>query len=128
MPALVEEILQSNIVVHSVPTWFWSAPAQFKAYLDRYTQLFTEQWQLRDEVKERTNGLTFAGMAVCGNPDHAKTTAGIIQSMESLASFVDCWKWAGSATAAARGTDEVSDEAQKQAFELGKAAVEKALA
>jgi len=123
MAEILEQVLDSNIIVHSVPTWFWGAPAQFKSYLDRYTQLFTEQWALRDEVKDRTNGLTFAGLVTCGGEDHVKTTAGIVQSMESLASFVPGWRWAGAETASA-----VSDEVLKKAFQLGKAAVEKALA
>jgi len=126
MGAIMEEVLNSDIIVHAVPVWFWSAPSQFKSYLDRYTQLFTREWQLRDEVKERTNGLTFAGIVTCGGPDHEKTTAGVVQSLSSLASFVPGWRWAGAKTTST--LNGLSDEAQKEAFELGKAAVEKALA
>jgi len=122
MAGVLEQVLSSDIVVHAVPTWFWSAPGQFKCYLDRYTQLFTKEWELRDEVKERTNGLTFAGLVSCGAPEHEKTTAGIVQSLESLATFVPGWRWAGVTTTAG-----ISEEAEKKAFELGKATVEKAL-
>jgi len=73
-------------------------------------------------VKERTNGLTFAGLVSCGAPEHEKTTAGIVQSLESLATFVPGWRWAGVTTTAG-----ISEEAEKKAFELGKATVEKAL-
>jgi len=128
MAAVMEEVLSSNIVVHAVPTWFWGAPAQFKSYLDRYTQLFTKEWALRDEIKERTEGLTFAGLVCCGDPNHEKTTAGIVQSLSNLASFVPAWRWAGATTASAQANQGPSEEALKKAFELGKAAVEKALA
>jgi len=126
MAGVIEQVLDSDIVVHAVPVWFWSAPSQFKSYLDRYTQLFTREWALRDEIKERTNGLTFAGIVTCGGPDPEHITAGVVQSMSSLAEFVPGWRWAGAATAAT--TSGLSEEAQKKAFELGKAAVEKALA
>jgi len=126
MAGILEQVMDSDIVVHAVPTWFWSAPAQFKSYLDRYTQLFNKDWSLRDEVKDRTKGLTFAALVSCGAPDHKATTAGIVQSLESLASFVEGWKWAG-VTTTTGGQDGPSDEALKQAFELGKATVEKAL-
>jgi len=128
MAGVMEEVLNSDIVCHAVPTWFWSAPSQFKSYIDRYTQLFTKEWQLRDEIKERTTGLTFAGIVCCGNPDHEKTTAGIVQSMESLATFQPIWKWAGATTTNVRMNEGPSEGALKNAFELGKAAVEKALA
>jgi len=127
MGDIAEEILKSNIVVHAVPTWFWSAPSQFKAYLDRYTQFFTVEWKLRDEARALTNGLTFAGLVNCHGPDHQGTTAGIVQSMKSLAEFVDCWKWAGAVTASSE-SDATFDAELKKVFELGKAAVEKALA
>jgi len=122
MAGVLEQVLDSDIIVHAVPTWFWSVPAQFKCYLDRYTQLFTKEWALRDEVKERTNGLTFAGLVSCGDADAEKTTAGIVKSLESLASFVPGWRWAGAETSSG-----ASEEGLKKAFELGKAAVEKAL-
>jgi len=79
-----------------------------------------------DEVKDLTNGLTFAGIVTCGAPDHEKTTAGIVQSLSSLATFVPGWRWAGAKTTST--ANGLTDEALKQAFELGKAAVEKALA
>jgi len=124
MHEVIEQVLDSDIVVHAVPTWFWGAPAQFKCYLDRYTQLFTKEWTLRDEVKERTKGLTFAGLVTCGAPNHEETTSGIVLAMKSLASFVEGWRWAGSETASAQ---KIDDEVLKKAFELGKAAVAKAL-
>jgi len=126
MAAVMDEVLNSDIVVHSLPVWFWGAPSQFKSYLDRYTQLFTKEWQLRDEIKERTNGLTFAGIVTCHNPDAVKTTAGVVQSLSSLASFVPGWRWAGAKTTSM--FNGLADEDLKQAHELGKAAVEKALA
>jgi len=126
MAAVMEEVLSSDIVVHSVPTWFWGAPAQFKSYLDRYTQLFTKEWTLRDEIKERTTGLTFAGIVNCGDPEHEKTTAGVVQSLSSLGTFVPVWRWAGHVSATS--TPALSEDALKSAFELGKAAVLKRLA
>ena len=128
MAGVIEQVLDSDIVVHSVPIWFWGAPSQFKSYLDRYTQLFTKEWQLRDEVKDRTNGLTFAAMATCGGENHEESCAGVVLSMRSLAEFVPGWKWAGSVTASSKPNADLPEEAQKKAFELGKAAVEKALA
>jgi len=127
MAGVIEQVIDSDIVCHAVPTWFWGAPAQFKSYLDRYTQLFTKDWELRDEIKARTAGLTFAGIACCGAPDHEKTTSGIMLSLSSLASFVPGWKWAGSTTTSSHANEGPSEEALKNAFELGKAAVEKYL-
>jgi len=126
MAEVIEQVISSDIVVHAVPVWFWGAPSQFKSYLDRYTQLFTKEWALRDEVKARTDGLTFAGIVTCGAPDHEKTTAGVVQSLSSLAEFVPGWRWAGAKTTSV--SNGLSDEDLKKAFELGKAAVEKALA
>jgi len=126
MAAVMDEVLKSDIVCHALPVWFWGAPSQFKSYLDRYTQLFTNEWKLRDEIKERTNGLTFAGIVTCHNPDSEKTTAGAVQSLSSLASFVPGWRWAGAKTTSV--FNGLSDEDLKKARELGKAAVEKALA
>jgi len=126
MAGVMEQVLDADIICHAVPVWFWSAPSQFKAYLDRYTQLFTREWQLRDEVKDRTNGLTFAGIVTCGGPDSEKTCAGVVQSLSTLASFVPGWRWAGATTTSMY--NGLSDDALKAAFELGKAAVEKALA
>jgi len=128
MAGVIEQVLDSDIVVHSVPIWFWSAPSQFKSYLDRYTQLFTKEWQLRDEVKDRTNGLTFAAMATCAGDNHEESCSGVVLSMRNLAQFVPGWRWAGSVTASAKPNADLPEEAQKKAFELGKAAVEKALA
>jgi len=48
--------------------------------------------------------------------------------MESLATFQPVWKWAGATTTNARMNEGPSEGALKNAFELGKAAVEKALA
>jgi len=47
--------------------------------------------------------------------------------MASLGSFVPGWKWAGAVTSSAQAGAGPSEEAQKKAFELGKATVEKAL-
>jgi len=124
MHDVIEQVLDSDIVVHAVPTWFWNAPAQFKCYMDRYTQLYTKEWKLRDELKERTKGLTFAGLVTCGDLDHEATTAGVVKSLKSLADFTEGWRWAGAQTASAQ---KIDDEVLKKAFELGKAAVEKAL-
>jgi len=128
MAGVIEQVLDSDIVVHAVPVWFWGAPSQFKSYLDRYTQLFTREWDLRDEVKDRTKGLTFAGIVTCGAPDHEKTTSGVVLSLSSLASFVPGWRWAGACTSSCKANEDPSDEDLKKVFELGKAAVEKALA
>jgi len=47
--------------------------------------------------------------------------------MKSLAEFVDCWNWAGAVTTTS-SADDLFDADLKKVFELGKAAVEKALA
>ena len=125
MPAVMDQVLSSDIVVHGVPVWFWGMPAQFKSYLDRYTQLYTREWAIRDEIKERTNGLTFAAIATCGDDAYEKTTSSVVSSLEALANFTPGWKWAGAA--AACSAPAVSDEALARAAALGKAAVEKAL-
>src|SRR4030042_6403615 len=64
-----KKILEADVVIHSVPVYFWAMTSQMKAYLDRWCAFFDAKWRVhkayRPILKEKRIGL----ITVCGDPN-----------------------------------------------------------
>lgn len=125
MTEIYEQILNSDIVIHSFPVWFFSAPGFVKSYLDRYSAFYTSSWDPKPELQDRMKGKVFACISVCGDPDYEKICEPGITSFRRTAEFCKLWSWAGSVSAHGEESGDIARklESLQQAFELGKKCV-----
>lgn len=125
--SILAEVLNSDLVLHAAPIWFWSMPGPMKCYLDRFTQLFNPDFSLKKRVTEMTKGhLTFATVANCGDPNHEEVCKGAIYAFQEFGQYhPEAWRYAG-AVSAASGFKHNHERCAKT-VELGKASVQKFL-
>lgn len=122
MPEILKKILEADVIIHSVPVYFWSMTAQMKAYLDRWTALFDANWRWHKDYYPRMKDKRIGVITVCGDPN-VHTADPIIHSFKSTVELTRM-HWLGEVMASAMDKgDIVKDEkTRKQAFELGKKA------
>ncbi len=114
------KILDADVIIHSVPVYFWSMTSQMKAYLDRWCALFDADWRWQKAYYPKMKGKRIGLITVCGDTN-VKTADPIVHSFKST---VDMTKmtWLGAVMASASEKAEISgnEDIKKQAFELGR--------
>jgi multimeric flavodoxin WrbA len=122
MPEIHQKILEAQVIIHSVPVYFWSMTSQMKAYLDRWCALFDANWRWHkvyfSKMKDKGIGL----ITVCGDPD-VHTADPIVHSFKNTADFTKL-KWIGAVMASATEKGEIAqnETALEEAFDLGRLA------
>ena len=89
MKQIMTDILDSNIIIHAMPVWYWTMPGLIKVYLERWSQLFRlPQLAIRDDAKAALRGLTMGAMACSGDPNHEAMCADALRPWQRFAEFV----------------------------------------
>jgi multimeric flavodoxin WrbA len=122
MPEIQKKILEADAIIHSVPVYFFSMTAQMKTYLDRWCALFDAEWRWQKAYYPRMKGKRIGLITVCGAADvhMADPIVNCFQPTVEMSKMT----WMGTVMASANEKGEVAgnEEAQKQAFELGRKA------
>ena len=120
MEEIQKKILESDVIIHSVPVYFWAMTSQMKAYLDRWCVFFDEQWQLHKAYAPKMKRKRIGLMTVCGDPD-VSTANPIIHSFKSTCDFAGLpWLGMVQASASSKGEITKNKEAKREAYNLGK--------
>ncbi len=56
MPEIHKKILEADLVIHSVPVYFWAMTAQMKAYLDRWCAFYDANWEWHKAYAPKMKG------------------------------------------------------------------------
>ena len=124
---IIMQVLDSDLVLHATPIWYWSMTGAMKCYLDRFTQLYTPNFGgLKSCVPDMCKGLTFATVANSGDPNHESMCRGALHAFREFINFNPIWRYAGDVSACS-GFKGNKERCQK-VVELGKASVETFLA
>ena len=115
-----KKIMEADVVIHSVPVYFWAMTSQMKAYLDRWCAFFDAKWRVhkayRPILKEKRIGL----ITVCGDPN-VSTADPIVHSFKNTCQFAGLnLLEAVQTSAAAKGEISNDEVAKKKAYDLGK--------
>jgi multimeric flavodoxin WrbA len=122
MPEIHQKILEAQVLIHSVPVYFWSMTGQMKVYLDRWCALFDANWRWHKAYFPKMKGKGIGLITVCGDPD-VQTADPIVHSFKNTADFTQM-KWIGAVMASAteKGDIAQNEKALKEAFDLGRLA------
>ncbi len=118
-----KKILEADVVIHSVPVYFWAMTSQMKAYLDRWCAFFDAKWRVhkayRPILKEKRIGL----ITVCGDPN-VSTADPIVHSFKNTCQFTGL-NLIGVVQASASIKSEIASNEviKKQAYDLGRKSV-----
>ncbi|MCK9276059.1 MAG: flavodoxin family protein [Syntrophales bacterium] len=120
MQEIHKKILEADAIIHSCPVYFWTMPAQMKAYLDRWTALFDAEWRWHKNYYPRMKGKRIGLITVCGDPD-VHTADPIVHSFKATADMTKL-NWIGVVMASAMDKGEIgkNEKAKTEAFDLGK--------
>jgi multimeric flavodoxin WrbA len=123
MLGIHKKILEADVVIHSVPVYFWAMTSQMKAYLDRWCAFFDAEWTLHKAYRPKMKGKRIGLITVCGDPN-VSTADPIVHSFKNTCQFsglklLDVVQ----ASAAAKGEIANNEVVKKKAYNLGKKAV-----
>jgi multimeric flavodoxin WrbA len=122
MPAILKKILQADVIIHSVPLYFWAMTAQMKAYLDRWCAFFDENWEWHKPYAPKMNGKKIGLITVCGDPDPS-TSDPIVQSFKKTCEFTKMNLYGLlKVSASQKGEMAGNEKAKREAYNLGKKA------
>lgn len=120
MQEIQKKILEADVIIHSVPVYFWSMTAQMKAYLDRWCVFFDGDWSWHKAYYPKMKGKKIGLITVCGNPN-VSTANPVVLSFKTTCKYFGL-KWLGlvQASASAKGEIDKNDAVKKKAYDLGK--------
>jgi len=120
MPEIHKKILEAELVLHSVPVYFWAMTAQMKAYLDRWCAFYDGNWEWHKAYAPKMKGKRIGLITVCGDTN-VSTADPIVHSFKMTCQFSGL-KLIGVVQASAGGKGEIDKDeaAKKKAYELGK--------
>lgn len=112
---ILNKVVESDVIVHSVPIWFYGIPGFVKGYLDRWTSLCVESWEgYRADISEKMVGKVMAALAVCGDPSYKKMCASALETFELVAGYKEgCVKWAGGVSTCCESMEGALKDAEK---------------
>jgi len=124
MPDIHKKILEADVIIHSVPVYFWSMTSQMKAYLDRWCALFDANWSWHKDYYPKMKGKRIGLITVCGDPN-IHTADPVVHSFKSTADMTKM-KWLGAVMASASEKGDIlkDEKTRKQAFEFGEKAAQ----
>jgi multimeric flavodoxin WrbA len=120
MGEIHKKILEADVVIHSVPVYFWAMTSQMKAYLDRWCAFFDAEWTLHKAYRPKMKGKRIGLITVCGDPN-VSTADPIVHSFKNTCQFsglklLDVVQ----ASAAAKGEIANNEGVKNKAYELGR--------
>ena len=120
MIEIYKKILESEVIIHSVPLYFWAMTSQMKAYLDRWCAFFDAEWRIHKGYAAKMKGKSVGLITVCGDPD-ILTAQPIVHSFKTTCDFMGL-NWLGlvQASATEKGEIETNEKAKREAYSLGK--------
>ena len=118
-----KKILEVDVVIHSVPVYFWAMTSQMKAYLDRWCAFFDAEWQLQKAYRPKMKGKKIGLITLCGDPD-VSTADPIVHSFKNTCQFSGL-KLLEVVQASATVKGEIANNkvVKKKAYDLGKKAI-----
>lgn len=119
MQEIHKKILEADVVIHSVPVYFWAMTSQMKAYLDRWCAFFDAQWRMHKAYRPMMKVKRIGLITVCGDPN-VSTADPIVHSFKNTCQFsglklLDVVQ----ASAAAKGEIANNEAVKKKAYDLG---------
>lgn len=120
-----KKILEADVLIHSVPVYFWAMTAQMKAYLDRWCAFYNAEWQLHKAYRPKMKGKRIGLITVCGD-QNVSTADPIVHSFKNTCQFTGL-NLIGvvQASASTKGEVAKNEKIKKQAYDLGKKSVTK---
>jgi len=123
MQEIHKKILEADVVIHSVPVYFWAMTSQMKAYLDRWCAFFDAQWGLHKAYRPKMKGKRIGLITLCGD-SNVSTADPIVHSFKNTCQFAGLnLLEVVQASAGAKGEIANNEAAKKRAYDLGKKAV-----
>lgn len=115
-----EKILDTDVIIHSVPVYFWAMTSQMKAYLDRWCAFFDGDWRWHKAYYPKMKGKRLGLITVCGDVN-VHTADPIVHSFKTTADFTKLY-WIGTVMASASEKGEIgrNEAAKQEAFDLGR--------
>ncbi len=123
MREIHKKILEADIVIHSVPVYFWAMTSQMKAYLDRWCAFFDAQWRLHKAYRPKIKGKKIGLITLCGDPN-VSTADPIVHSFKNTCEFAGLTLLeVVQASAGAKAEIANNETAKKRAYDLGRKSV-----
>jgi multimeric flavodoxin WrbA len=120
-----KKILDADVILHSVPVYFWAMTAQMKAYLDRWCAFFDAEWRVHKAYHPKMKGKKIGLITVCGDPD-VSTSDPVVHSFKNTCQFSGLkFLDVVQASAGAKGEIANNEVVKKKAYDLGRKSVTK---
>ena len=120
MQEIHKKILEADVVIHSVPVYFWAMTSQMKAYLDRWCAFFDAQWRIHKAYRSKMKVKRIGLITVCGDTN-VSTADPIVHSFKNTCQFSGLHLLeVVQASAAAKGEIANNEDVKKKAYELGR--------
>jgi len=120
-----KKILEADVILHSVPVYFWAMTAQMKAYLDRWCAFFDAEWRVHKAYHPKMKGKRIGLITVCGDPD-VSTADPIVHSFKNTCQFSGLkFLDVVQASASVKGEIANNEVVKKKAYDLGRKSVTK---
>jgi len=124
MQKIQKKMLEADAIIHSVPLYFWAMTAQMKAYLDRWCAFFDANWEWQKVYAPRMKGKKIGLITVCGDPNPS-TSDPIVLSFKNTCEFTGLNLYGVvKASASKKGEIEGNEKLKREAYTLGKKAVQ----
>lgn len=118
-----KKILEADVVIHSVPVYFWAMTSQMKAYLDRWCAFFDAQWRMHKAYRPKMKVKKIGLITLCGDPN-VSTADPIVHSFKNTCQFAGLnLLEVVQASAGAKGEIANNEAAKKKAYDLGRNSV-----
>ena len=123
MQEIHKKILEADVVIHSVPVYFWAMTSQMKAYLDRWCAFFDAQWRVHKAYRPKMKGKRIGLITLCGD-SNVSTADPIVHSFKNTCQFIGLnLLEVVQASASTKGEIANNEVIKKKAYDLGKKAV-----
>jgi len=120
MQEIYKKILDADVIVHSVPVYFWAMTSQMKAYLDRWCAFFNVNWELQKACFPRMHGKKIGLITLCGD-QNVHTGDPIVHSFKSTCEFAGLNLYGVvQASAGTKGEIGKNEQMKREAYELGR--------
>jgi multimeric flavodoxin WrbA len=123
MQEIHKKILEADVVIHSVPVYFWAMTSQMKAYLDRWCTFFDAEWRLHKAYRPKMKAKRIGLITLCGD-SNVSTADPIVHSFKNTCQFAGLnLLEVVQASAGAKGEIANNEAAKKRAYDLGEKSV-----
>ena len=111
---VLDDFVNSDIVVHAFPIWYFGMPGFVKVYVDRWTSLYNPHWAgFRSEIADKMKGKVTAVLSVCGAPNADEMCESSISVFRTTFNLSRVIKWAGSVSTAGSKMEKALVDSEK---------------